>query len=68
MFGLEAALMRKQQGESIDAALKHSKFSFKKSKSRDLSKSLVGSFNAESLIRLYQVVNVPLENNIVSFR
>ena len=68
MFGLEATLMRKQQGESIDAAWKHSKFSFEKLKSRDLSKSLVGSFATESLIRSYQVVNVPLENNIVRYQ
>ena len=66
MFGLAAALMRKQQGESMDAAWKHLKFSFKKSKSRDLSKFLVGSFSAESLIRSYQVVNTPFEKSIVN--
>ena len=65
MFGLAAALMRKQQGESIDAAWKHSEFSFEKSKSRDLSKSLVGSFSVESLIRSYQVVNTPFEKSMV---
>ena len=67
MIVLTAALMRKQQGESIDAAWKHSKFSFQKSKSRDLSKSLVDSFSAESLIRSYQVVKTPFENRMVRF-
>ena len=67
MLGLAAALMRKQQDESIEAAWKHSKFSFKKSKSRDLLKSLVDSFSAESLIRSYQVVKILFENNIVNY-
>ena len=57
--------MRKQQGESINAAWKHLKFSFEKSKLRDLSKSLVDSFSAKSLIRSHQVVKTLFENSMV---